>query len=95
MDGGVTGTPPAAPAPTEDGSGAPSGRSEPVEEADIYRFEGNRLFSLNTYRGLVIYDLSDPAKPRQLSQVLHAAAPPSEQAVRRATPHAAARRRYR
>lgn len=68
-DGGVTGTPPAAPAPMEDGSGAPSGRSEPVEEADIYRFEGNRLFSLNTYRGLVIYDLSDPAKPRQLSQV--------------------------
>lgn len=53
---------------TQDKS-APSGREGAVEEADIHRVEGDKLFYLNTYRGLVIYDVADPSKPRQLSRV--------------------------
>jgi hypothetical protein len=73
---GAGGMPAGAPAsdsgsPAEGGTnaGAPGGRTGTVEEADLYRFEGNRLYSLNTYRGLVIYDLADPERPRQLSRV--------------------------
>jgi hypothetical protein len=48
---------------------APGGRTGTVEEADIYRVENNRLFYLNTYKGFVIYDLADPAKPKRLSRL--------------------------
>lgn len=52
-----------APAP------APSGRTATVEEADIYRVDGNRLFTLNTYRGFMAFDLSDPTHPTQLGRL--------------------------
>ena len=35
-------------------SNPPGGRVAEVEEGDIYRIDGNRLFYLNTYRGFVI-----------------------------------------
>jgi hypothetical protein len=47
----------------------PSGRTEAVEEADIYRVKGNRLYYFNTYRGLLIYDISDAKSPELLSRV--------------------------
>jgi hypothetical protein len=53
-----------APAP-----GAPGGRDATVQEADIYRIDSDRLFYLNTYRGLIIYDLVDPKNPKQLSRL--------------------------
>src|SRR3982751_3505211 len=66
-DGGAAATPGAAPAPaTPPPSGglptdmtAPAGRVADVEEGDIYKVDHNRLFYLNTYRGFVIYDVSD------------------------------------
>ena len=64
--GGANGAGSNAAAP---GATPPGGRLAGVEEADVYRFDHNRLFYLNTYRGLVIYDLSDPAQPRQVSRV--------------------------
>ena len=49
--------------------GAPSGRDATVQEADIYRIDSDRLFYFNTYRGLLIYDLTDPKNPKQLSRL--------------------------
>ncbi len=45
---------------------APSGRTGTVEEADLYRTFGNMLFYLNTYKGLTLFDLSDPKNPKKL-----------------------------
>lgn len=59
-----TGSAPAAP-----NANPPSGRSGTVEEADIYRIDNNRLFYLNTYRGFIVYDLSDPRNPRELARL--------------------------
>ncbi len=46
--------------------GAPSGRTGTVEEADLYRVQGNLLFYLNTYKGLTLFDLKDPKNPKKL-----------------------------
>ena len=54
--------PPAAP-------GAPMGRTGEVQEGDIYRISNNHLFYLNTYRGFVIYDVTDPKKPARVSRL--------------------------
>ena len=51
------------------GTPPPSGRTGPVEEADIYRIDQNRLFYLNTYRGFLIYDLNDPKNPKAISRL--------------------------
>lgn len=40
-----------------------------VEEADIFRFAGDRLYVLNQFRGLFIFDVSDPDRPRELGRV--------------------------
>ena len=48
---------------------APSGREGTVEEADIYRVDGARLFYLNTYRGFIAYDLTDPKNPQKVSRL--------------------------
>ena len=53
-------TPPPA---SSAGPGAtPAGRVASVEEADIYKMAGNRLYYFNTYRGFIVYDVTD-AKP--------------------------------
>jgi hypothetical protein len=61
--GSVTGQP----APTT--PGAPMGRVADVQEADIYKLSGTRLFYFNTYRGFIVYDIADAAKPVQLSRL--------------------------
>jgi hypothetical protein len=48
---------------------APGGRNATVEEADIYRIDGDRLFYLNTYRGFLIYDVRDPKKPARVGRL--------------------------
>src|SRR6266700_3254791 len=48
---------------------APSGRTGTVQEADIYRLSGTRLFYLNTYRGFLIYDVSNPQLPVKVSRL--------------------------
>ena len=54
--------------PTADRS-APSGRVADVQEADIYKLSGTRLFYFNTYRGFIVYDVADATKPVQLSRL--------------------------
>ena len=61
MDGG------AASATT--GTPAPGGRVAEVEEADIYKISGNTLFYLNTYRGFLAFDITDPQNPKQISRL--------------------------
>jgi hypothetical protein len=61
VDGGSVAVP-AIPAP-------PSGRVAEVEEADIYRIDGNLLYYFNTYRGLLIFDIADPKTPKLLSRL--------------------------
>jgi hypothetical protein len=74
-DNGAAATPPAAGAGGSTGTqgptapGAPGGRDATVQEADIYRIDNDRLFYFNTYRGLLIYDLTDPKNPKQLSRL--------------------------
>ncbi|MBW2736906.1 MAG: beta-propeller domain-containing protein, partial [Deltaproteobacteria bacterium] len=48
---------------------APSGREAEVEEAEIYRVHDDKLFFLNTYRGLLVYDIADESKPELLARV--------------------------
>src|SRR3954463_14252493 len=57
--GTASATPPTAPGAT-DKAAAPSGRMGDVEEGDIYKVAGTRLYYLNTYRGFVVYDVTDP-----------------------------------
>ncbi len=39
-----------------------------VEETDLYRLEGDRLYYLNSYRGLMVFDVSQVDAPRLLGR---------------------------
>ena len=39
-----------------------------VEETDLYRLEGTRLYYLNGYRGLMVFDVSDVDHPKLLGR---------------------------
>jgi hypothetical protein len=39
-----------------------------VEETDLYRLEGNRLYYLNSYRGLMVFDVTDVDHPSLLGR---------------------------
>ncbi len=58
--GGTAGTPATNPATT------PVTRT--VEETDLYRLEGTRLYYLNGYRGLMVFDVSDVDHPKLLGR---------------------------
>jgi hypothetical protein len=47
-------------APAVDSAAAPT---RTVEETDLYRLEGNRLYFLNGYRGLMVFDVTDVDHP--------------------------------
>jgi hypothetical protein len=40
-----------------------------VEEADIYKIDGNNLLYFNTYRGFLIFNIADPKAPKQVSRL--------------------------
>ena len=63
---GLSALPPPPAPPAE----PPQGRVGEVEEADIYRVADNKLYYLNTYRGFIIYDISDPKQPKLISRPL-------------------------
>jgi len=52
----------------EDGSGDKSGEEREVEEADIYKVLGDTMLVLNQFRGLMLFDLSEPDSPRLLGR---------------------------
>jgi hypothetical protein len=67
MGGGRNGTPDAGEdAGSADGGG---GESRTVEEADIVRVDGNTLYVVNPYRGLVSFDITNPDKPKRLARL--------------------------
>ena len=47
----------------------PGGRVADVQEADVYRIQDNKLFLLNTYRGFLVYDITDTKKPVRISHL--------------------------
>ncbi len=47
-------------------SASPSTRA--VQETDLYRLDGNRLYYLNAYRGLMVFDLTDVDHPKFLGR---------------------------
>lgn len=51
------------------GTPAPAGRVADVEEGDIYKVVGTRLYYLNTYKGLTVYDVTNPKAPARLSRL--------------------------
>lgn len=60
---------PATGAPVPAVPGAPAGRVADVQEADIYKLVGTRLYYFNTYRGFIVYDVSDAAHPVTVSRL--------------------------
>jgi hypothetical protein len=54
------------PSPADPGSGPMTTRT--VEETDLYRLDGNRLYYLNSYRGLMVFDVTNPDQPRMLGR---------------------------
>jgi hypothetical protein len=40
-----------------------AGTPRTVEETDLYRLDGNRLYYLNSYRGLMVFDVTNPDRP--------------------------------
>lgn len=48
---------------------APGGRTQAVEEADVYKVDGTKLFYLNTYRGFLVYDVANPKAPKQMGRL--------------------------
>lgn len=66
--GGATGQPDEAPS-EGDNSGDDGGGERTVEEADILAQDGNNLYVLNMYRGLMVLDVTNPDKPRVRGRV--------------------------
>jgi hypothetical protein len=56
-NGPTTGTPVSPTTPADDGGSA----ARAIEEADIIKLDGDRLFALSQYGGLSVIDVSDPA----------------------------------
>lgn len=68
--GGATNVGAAAPPGAPDASGpkAASSPTRTVEETDLYRLDGDRLYYLNGYRGLMVFDVSDVDHPKLLGR---------------------------
>ncbi|MET0791550.1 MAG: beta-propeller domain-containing protein, partial [Polyangiaceae bacterium] len=56
---------PEAAGPQDSGSAA---TPRTVEETDLYRLEGDRLYYLNAYRGLMVFDVSNVDAPKLLGR---------------------------
>jgi hypothetical protein len=68
--GGDTGAPGAQTPPANGNGGAGGGGGTPrtVQETDLYRLDGNRLYYLNSYRGLMVFDVTDVDHPNLLGR---------------------------
>jgi hypothetical protein len=47
----------------------PGGRVADVQEADVYRIQDGKLYLLNTYRGFMVYDITDTKHPVRLARL--------------------------
>ncbi len=70
VDDGAVGGPTSSPRPEAPGTNNSGSSSTPrqVEETDLYRLEGDRLYYLNAYRGLMVFDVSNVDQPRFLGR---------------------------
>lgn len=59
---------PATPGVNDSESGAGGVTPRKVEETDLYRLDGDRLFYLNAYRGLMVFDVSNVDAPRLIGR---------------------------
>ena len=50
-------------------SGSARSATTAVQESDLYAVAGNTLYVLNTYRGLMVVDLTNPASPQLIARV--------------------------
>ncbi|HEY3447593.1 MAG TPA: beta-propeller domain-containing protein [Myxococcales bacterium] len=50
------------------GAKATAAPNRTVQETDIYRLEGDRLYYLNSYRGLMVFDVTNVDQPRFLGR---------------------------
>jgi hypothetical protein len=74
--GGARGTATDGAAGGDAGAAAPGAAAAPpaatparkVEETDLYRVDGNRLYYLNAYRGLMVFDVTDVDHPKLLGR---------------------------
>ena len=55
-------------APTAAGAGATATPTRTVQETDLYRLDGNRLYYLNSYRGLMVFDVTNVDQPKFLGR---------------------------
>ena len=69
-NGAAAGTSAAAPAaPATSGAGKSSKpTTRTVQETDLYRLDGNRLYYLNSYRGLMVFDVTTSISPKLLGR---------------------------
>jgi hypothetical protein len=49
-------------------SGTPASQPRTVQETDLYRLDGNRLYYLNSYRGLMVFDVTSVDHPKLLGR---------------------------
>ena len=66
--GSTAAAPPSANGSSDSVAGGGSSTSREVEETDLYRLEGDRLYYLNSYRGLMVFDVSDVDHPALLGR---------------------------
>jgi hypothetical protein len=74
--GADAGTATSAPSAAGTGAGLSNGAggaasttpARTVQETDLYRLEGNRLYYLNSYRGLLVFDVTNVDQPKLLGR---------------------------
>jgi hypothetical protein len=66
--GAGDGAVPAAEGPRASDSASAAAAPRTVEETDLYRLEGDRLYYLNAYRGLMVFDVSNVDAPKLLGR---------------------------
>jgi len=66
--GGDLSASPSAEAGDSKSPSAPTSGERKVEETDLYRLDGDRLYYLNSYRGLMVFDVTDVTKPKLLGR---------------------------
>src|SRR5581483_1067183 len=58
-----------SPGAASTGGGAAAAPTRAIQESDLYAVSGNTLYVLNTFRGLMIVDMSDLAAPQLVARV--------------------------
>jgi hypothetical protein len=68
LSAGATASTDNAAVPAAAGSSQSTTPTRTVEETDLYRLEGTRLYYLNGYRGLMVFDVSNVDAPKLLGR---------------------------